>query len=77
MFSEIVVICCALSEQIALNGDSYLVVLGFVYSLKTIPDFVSSIKSAYVYHLILSDVIGDYIATESGSSISSERGKVL
>ena len=59
MFGEIIVVCCALSEQIVLNGDSYLIVLGFVYSLKTFPDFVSSIKSAYVHHLILSDVIGD------------------
>ena len=59
MLNKVVVIGCTLAEQVLLNGNCYLVVLGLMDGLKTLPDFTSCVEPTDMHHLILGDVIGD------------------
>ena len=59
VFNDVITIQCAFSKEGALNCDGDLIVLGFMYSHKTVPDFVCSVKPSDMNHLVLRYVVGN------------------
>ena len=59
MLHNIVIISYTLTEKSTLNCDGNLVVSHFVDGFKALPYLGSGIKSANVYYLVLTYVIGD------------------